>query len=276
VGGDAVGVLLATDLYDEEEVVLAVDIGTNGEILLGSKNRLLACSTAAGPAFEGAHIRHGMRANPGAIDSAWLDGGELRFSTIGGERVVGICGSGLLDIVVSLVRAGIIEPGGRILSPEEVGLGSGLRERLRAGEDGYEYVLAFADESATGAPVVIAQRDVRELQLAKGAISAGIGTLMERLGVEAADLSKVVLAGAFGNYIRKESAIFAGIIPNVPMERIDSVGNAAGEGAKLALISRKILKDADRVAESVEHVELMLDAGFQDRFADAMMFGTDY
>lgn len=266
VGGDTVAVLLATGLYEHEKIVLAVDIGTNGEIVLGSKDRLLACSTAAGPAFEGAHIRHGMRAYPGAIDAAWLDNGELKCSTIGGENPIGICGSGLLDIVASLVRVGVIDQGGRLLGADEVE-NPLMSSRLRAGEGGNEFVLSGEKG------IVLCQRDVRELQLAKGAIRAGIETLMQRLGVRTEDISRILLAGAFGNYIRRENAIYLGLLPYVPLDRIDSVGNAAGEGAKLALISRDIRREADRLAEYVEHVELMLDPGFSDKFADSMILG---
>ena len=271
VGADTIGVILATGLYEDEQLTLAVDIGTNGEIVLGSKGRMLACSTAAGPAFEGAHIKHGMRAVLGAIDSAWIDGGEIHYSAIGEKNAVGICGSGLLDVIICLIQAGIIESSGRIVDADEVPEAyAHLRSRIQEGERGNEFVLATAEE-----PVVITQRDVREVQLAKGAIQAGIQTLMERLGVRADDLDKVVLAGAFGNYVRKESAIAVGMIPNVPISKVHSVGNAAGEGAKLALISLDARGDSDRIAKSVEYIELTTDPGFQERFADALMFGDD-
>ena len=274
VGADTVGVVLATGSHESQQLTLAVDIGTNGEIVLGSKGRMLACSTAAGPAFEGAHIKHGMRAGPGAIDAAWMDEGRIGFSTIGGAKAAGICGSGLLDAIICLLQAGIVEVGGRIVDadevPEEYG---GLRGRLQVGQRGNEFVLAAAGESAGDSPVVITQHDVREVQLAKGAIAAGIETLMERLDVRPEDLERVILAGAFGNYVRKESAIRAGLIPNVAPARVHSVGNAAGEGAKLALISLDARQDADRIADSVEYVELTTDPGFQERFTDALVFG---
>ncbi|HUV05667.1 MAG TPA: ASKHA domain-containing protein [Armatimonadota bacterium] len=275
VGADTVGVILATALYEYERPALAVDIGTNGEIVLGCKGRILACSTAAGPAFEGAHIRHGMRAAPGAIDAVWFDNGAIRFSTVGGAKAAGICGSGLLDAVVCLVQAGIVEPGGRIVDAGEIPKEfAHLSENLHGGDRGNEFVLAAAEESCTGGPIVITQRDVREVQLAKGAIAAGIQTLMERLNVRADDLDRVVLAGAFGNYVRKESAIAAGMIPDVPLSKVHLVGNAAGEGAKLALISLDMRGDAECIAESTEYVELTTETGFQERFADALMLGN--
>ena len=274
VGADTVGVVLATALYEDERPALAVDIGTNGEIVLGSKGRMLACSTAAGPAFEGAHIKHGMRAALGAIDAVWLDDGAIRFSTIGGAKAAGICGSGLLDAVICLVQAGIIEPGGRIVDAGEIPKEfASLSDNLQEGERGNEFILAAAEESSIGGPIVIIQRDVREVQLAKGAIAAGIQILMDRLDIRADDLDKVMLAGAFGNYVRKESAIAAGMIPDVALSKVHLVGNAAGEGAKLALISLDMREDADRIAESIEYVELTTEPGFQERFADALMFG---
>ena len=274
VGADTVGLILATDLYENDKIILAVDIGTNGEIVLGSKAGMLACSTAAGPAFEGAHIQHGMRAASGAIDAVWFDDHDLKFSTIGNAKAIGICGSGLLDAISCLKQAGIIEASGRIVDADEIGEEyAPLRGKLVLGERGNEFVLADEGESSIGEPVVITQRDVREVQLAKGAIAAGIHTLLDRLGVRPEELDRVVLAGAFGNYLRKESAIDVGMIPDTPISMVHSVGNAAGEGAKLALISLDARNDADRIADSIEYVELTTDPGFQDRFADALMFG---
>lgn len=274
VGADTVSVILSTDLYEDDRMTLAVDIGTNGEIVLGSKKRMLACSTAAGPAFEGAHIQHGMRAAPGAIDAVWFDGNVLEFSTIGGVKAAGICGSGLLDAVSCLIEAGIIEASGRMVDSEEISEEySHLSGKLLLGERGNEFVLATDGESSIGGPVVVTQRDVREIQLAKGAIAAGIQTLMDRMEVHPDQLDRVVLAGAFGNYVRKESAINTGMLPDVPISKVHSIGNAAGEGAKLALISLDARKDADSIADSIEYVELTTDPGFQDRFAEALMFG---
>lgn len=274
VGADTVGVISATGLYLDDKITLAVDIGTNGEIVLGSRNRLLACSTAAGPAFEGAHIEFGMRAADGAIDGVWLDEGKLGFSTVGNEKAVGICGSGLLDAVVCMVEAGIVESTGRIVDPEEVPAKfADLKDRLREGERGNEFILVRAEESGIGQPIVITQRDVREVQLAKGAISAGIHSLMDRLGVTLDQIDRVLLAGAFGNYVKKESAVAAGMLPDVPLAKVHSVGNAAGEGAKLALISTDVRSQAQSISEEVEYVELTTDPGFQERFAEALMFG---
>ncbi len=266
VGADTVAVVLATGLYQDEQLTLAVDIGTNGEIVLGSRKRMVACSTAAGPAFEGAHIRYGMRAAPGAIDAVWLDDGGMAFSTISGAKAVGICGSGLLDAVACMVQTGVIDFSGRIVDADEIPDSYALlRDRLHIGERGNEFILAE--------PIVITQRDVREVQLAKGAIMAGIQILMSRMGISAPDLDRIILAGAFGNYMRKESAILAGLIPDVPIEKVHAVGNAAGEGAKLSLINLDMIEDAAKIADSVEYIELTTDPGFQEKFADAMLFG---
>lgn len=275
VGSDTVGVILSTRLHEDDQLTLAVDIGTNGEIVLGSKKRIVACSTAAGPAFEGAHIKHGMRASDGAIDSAWLDEEGIRFSTVGHVKPTGICGSGLLDVIMCLLKAGIVDSSGRIVDTDEISESFAyLRDRLRAGERGNEYVLADETETFAGTPIVIVQRDIRELQLAKAAIAAGIQTLMDRLHVSVEDLDRVVLAGAFGNYIRKESAIGSGMLPAVSVSKLHSVGNAAGEGAKLSLLSVDARRDADNIADTVEYVELTTDSGFEERFVDALTFGS--
>lgn len=273
VGADTVALILASDMYESDKLTLAVDIGTNGEIVMGSKDRLVACSTAAGPAFEGAHIKHGMRAAPGAIDSVWMDGLQIRFSAVGDKPATGICGSGLLDAVIFMLKAGIIEDGGRIVDAEEIpDAYAHLRGRIVDGERGNDFILATVEETSIDEPVVITQRDVREVQLAKGAIAAGIMSLMDELKVSTEDLDRVILAGAFGNYMRKESAIAAGLLPNVPVSKVHSVGNAAGEGAKLALISSDIRRDADNIGRHVDYIELTTSIGFQARFADALMF----
>lgn len=274
VGGDTVGVVLASGLHRSDKPVLAVDIGTNGEIVLGWNDRMLACSTAAGPAFEGAHIRHGMRAAQGAIDKVWIEDGSVRYGTVGDAAPKGICGSGLLDAIVCMCQAGIVESNGRIVDANEVPADYGhLRDRVTEGERGNDFVLVLAEDSAVGEPIVVTQRDVREVQLAKGAIATGIRTLMEHAGVALEELDSLVLAGAFGNYMRRESAVAAGLIPAVPMEKIRSVGNAAGEGAKLALVSMDMRSEADEIARSVEYIELTTHPGFQDRFSEELMFG---
>ncbi|OAT86678.1 ASKHA domain-containing protein [Desulfotomaculum copahuensis] len=250
---------------------LAVDIGTNGEIVLAVQGRLMTCSTAAGPAFEGAQIRHGMRAAAGAIEGMTVDH-DVHLKVIGDVPARGICGSGLMDAVAGLVRAGVIESGGRMISRDEAGhLPGALQRRLESEAGGNCFVLASWEE--TGAePVLLTQKDVRELQLAKAAIRAGIEILLDQAGLTAGDIDRVLLAGAFGSYINKHSALSLGLLPPVSPERIYPVGNAAGAGARLALLSAEIRQKAAALARRVEHVELSARPGFQDRFIDALSF----
>ncbi len=273
VGADIVGGILATGLYQSSELKLFVDIGTNGEIVLGNRERLLACATAAGPAFEGARISCGMRAASGAIDRISVDS-DVHYTTIEGARPRGLCGSGLLDAVAEMLKVGVIEPSGRILEPEATGslATDQIKRRIVAGENGLRFILAQAEESAHGQPVCITQRDVRELQLAKGAIFTGIQLLEKELGIEDKDLAEVLLAGAFGNYLRRESALRTGLLPPLPSEKVRSVGNAAGEGAKIALISARLREKAAEIAQRIEYVELSGRGDFMQAFADNMFF----
>jgi len=273
VGADIVGDILASDLMRSDAPKLLVDIGTNGEIVLGSKEGLIACSAAAGPAFEGARISCGMRGAPGAIDRAAFDQ-DLAYTTIEGTKVRGVCGSGLLDLAAELLRVGIVDFAGRMLPPDEVRSDAGdrLRARVVEGENGYDFLLAGPEETEDGKPMRLIQRDVRELQLAKGAIRTGIEFLMKEAGVSADDLEEVMLAGAFGNYLRKESALAIGLLPPVPVEKIRSLGNAAGEGAKLALISAEERRRAAEIARQVRYIELGTQTTFMDVFTENMLF----
>ena len=271
VGSDTVGVVMATNLHEDERVRLAIDIGTNGEIVLGSRGRLLACSTAAGPAFEGAEITFGMRATDGAIEKVWIED-DVQVQTIGGARARGICGSGLIDAVAEMVRVGLLDETGRLISPEEAArtLPMALCKRLVQTEQGAAFVLAGAGRLR----VYLTQRDVRKLQLAKGAICAGIKILMKELGVDYADIAEVLLAGAFGSYINPVSARAIGLVPPFSLSRLVSVGNAASVGARMALLSVDERRDAEEVAARVEHIELSSRPDFQDEFATAMYFPT--
>jgi uncharacterized 2Fe-2S/4Fe-4S cluster protein (DUF4445 family) len=262
VGADTVAVGLATYLEKSPEVKLVVDIGTNGEMLLGSSKRLLACSTAAGPAFEGAQIKYGMRGTTGAIEAFQIHGDDISYKVIDNVPPKGICGSGLIDIMAELLKAGIIDETGRILSPEEIS--SNFRTHIVEGENGYDFIVAPG--------ILLTQGDVRQLQLAKGAIYAGIQILKEVLGIEDDEISQILLAGAFGNYIRKESAKAIGLLPDIPLERIKSIGNAAGVGAKMALLSIEERNRAVELSESIEYVELSNSLKFQEEFMNAMYF----
>ncbi|MDH4179315.1 MAG: ASKHA domain-containing protein [Armatimonadota bacterium] len=271
VGADTVGVILASEIDRAEGLVVAVDIGTNGEIVVARNGELRACSTAAGPAFEGARISCGMRAAAGAIDEVSI-GDDVGYHVLGEVAPQGLCGSGLVDAVAELVRVGVVTETGRLLKAEEAASApEKVRRRLVQNEDGIQFVLASAQESSSGRPIALTARDIRQAQLAKGAIAAGIALMLAEVGAEPEDIDRLLLAGAFGNYIRRESAVGIGLIPALAGDRIESVGNAAGVGARLVLLSVAERRRAEEIARRVEHVELSEREGFYDRFVDAMM-----
>jgi len=271
VGADTVGVILATGMHASDGLRLAIDIGTNGEIVLGTRERLLACSTAAGPALEGARIRYGMRAAAGAIDRVDIEGDRVTVWTIGDAPPVGLCGTGLIDAVAALVAAGVVEPTGRMRTADEVAAAApGLAKRIRTADG--EVSFCLVEPEGGGHAILLTQRDVREVQLAKGAIAAGIASLLDEYGAALEDVEEVLLAGAFGNYIRPERARAIGLLPEVPLEKVRFVGNAAGAGARMLLVNRNLRLVAADVAKGVEHVELSRRPDFQTRFADAMFF----
>lgn len=246
VGADTVGCLIAGDWLDRVKLTLMIDIGTNGELVLGDKRRRIACSTAAGPAFEGAKITCGMRGAEGAVDHVWLEDGILRWHVLGDVKPVGICGSGLVDLVAMLLQSGAMDDSGRL-------------------EDGDRY-----DLGDTG--VYITQKDIREVQLAKAAMAAGIVLMAEKLGVEIEDIEEVDIAGAFGNYIDPDNACAIGLIPGALRQRIVPVGNAAGEGARRALINRAAWRAGETLARHTEFLELATMPRFQDEFVDQLAF----
>lgn len=272
VGSDTVAVMLATRIRDRQGLCLAMDIGTNGELVLGEGGRLLTCSTAAGPAFEGAQIHHGMRAADGAIEGVTI-GDTVEVKIIGGGKARGICGSGLIDAIAAMLEAGIISSSGRLVNPEKADrLQPQIRERIVRGEGGWQFVLVPAEISATGEDIVLTQKDIREFQLAKGAIGAGINILLKEMGKTVADLDQVLIAGAFGSHIDPDSALKVGLLPKIPRERIQTVGNAAGDGSKLALVSRIQRQEAAELAKSARHVELSARADFREEFLRTIQF----
>ena len=273
VGGDTVGVILATGLHQQEEIALAIDIGTNGEMALGSRDRVIICSTAAGPAFEGAHLSCGMRAADGAIDIVRIDT-DVNWHAIGERAPRGVCGSGLVDLVAEMLRVGLIKDTGQMEEAEALRSDGrkSLAERIEQEGRQRVFVLVPAAQGAEGRPVKVRQRDVRELQLAKGAIRAGIEILIKELGISHGDVRYVYLAGAFGNYIRPESALGIGLIPTFPNAEIVPVGNAAGSGAKMALLSTLARSEAYQIRRTVEYLELSGRPDFQEQFAESMIF----
>jgi uncharacterized 2Fe-2S/4Fe-4S cluster protein (DUF4445 family) len=276
VGADNVAVLLSETPYNRNEISLVIDLGTNGELVLGNRDGLLSCSCATGPALEGAHIASGMRATKGAIEKVRIDPStfEADYAVIGtdgwaseypaGElKPIGICGSGIIDTVAHLFKSGLIGGDGAFK------LNGQKTERLRKGRSGVtEYVLAWKSESATGDDIVLSQKDVRQIQLAKGALQGGCRVLMQRLQVET--IPRMVIAGAFGMHIDKENALTIGLFPWCEPERIAMVGNAAGHGAYLALVDRAKRAEAGRIAREVEHIELAMEEGFQKEFVKSL------
>ncbi len=272
VGGDIVAGMLATGLTRDRRIRLFIDVGTNSEIALGSSERVVATAAPAGPAFEAAQIRCGMRAADGAIEGVAIDGDDLRLEVIGDVEPVGICGSGLVDAVAQLVGAGLLEHNGRFV-PDEIAreVHPGLAARLtRVGEERV-FVLAWRDDDPERS-VYLSQRDVRELQFAKASIATGWGILMRELGIEPADIGQVLLAGSFGSYLTPASAVRIGLVPRLALPRIVSAGNVAGEGAKMAALSFRERAAADAILEEVEYVELSGRQDFNDLFIDQLAF----
>lgn len=273
VGGDTVAGMVAARLDQWEKPALMVDIGTNGEIVLWSDGKLETASTAAGPAFEGARIRQGMRAAAGAIEKVIIDD-DVSWNVIGNARPAGLCGTALIDAVAGLLRIGLLDETGRMLDGAEAAgqLPDAILDRLTADDGDTRFMLASAGESETGEAIYLWQRDVREVQLATGAIRAGIRILLRRAGLTPQDLGGVLLAGAFGNFIRRSNAVRIGLLPGIPCERIRCVGNAASLGAKLALLSGDEREYAEELRRKTRHVDLSMDPAFQEEFGAAMLF----
>ncbi len=254
VGADTMGCVLSTRMYESDEVTLMVDIGTNGEMVLGNKDRMTACSTAAGPALEGAKIKFGMRGAPGAIDHVWVEDGVIRASVIGGGKAQGICGSGLIDAVAVALETGLINKRGRIVSKEE--------------RDGDRFI-----DLIDG--VYLTQNDIREVQLAKGAIAAGIQLMARELGMKVEDIDRVLLAGAFGNFMNPRSACRIGLLPPSLINKVTGVGNAAGVGSRLVACSREELDRTQELVGKIEFIELAAIPAFQMTFARCMSFDDE-
>ena len=273
VGGDIVAGLLATGMNRDKRLRLFIDVGTNCEIALGSQERILTTAAPAGPAFEAAQIRCGMRAADGAIEVVKIDGGALNLGVIGDVEPVGMCGSGLVDAVAELAKCGLLDHSGRLADAEKAAeLAPGLASRLMALENGERvFVLHWAgEEGDLEGAVYLSQRDVRELQFAKASIATGWTLLVEELGIETRDIQQVLLAGSFGSYLSPASAIRIGLVPKLPVLRIVSAGNVAGEGAKMALLSLQERHAADALLEEVEYVELSDRPDFNDRFVEQL------
>lgn len=271
VGADITAGILHTGMHKLDKLSLLVDIGTNGEMVLGNKDKIVAASTAAGPAFEGANIEQGMTARAGAISHVTIDEeGQLDIEVINDGTPQGLCGSGIVDTVGELLKAGLIEEKGNIVSdrtqlprPTINPLGNRMVDI-----GGNRAFWLHVDSN----PVFVTQEDIREVQLAKGAIKAGIDIMLGEFDATADDIEQVYLAGAFGNYLRKENILRIGVLPQIDPDKILSIGNAAGQGAKLALINRGKQEELEELTEEVEYIELSFRTDFTDKFMSAMKF----
>ena len=273
IGGDTVGVILSTNIHKTKKYCLAIDIGTNNETVLGSEDSIFATSTAAGPAFEGGTIKHGMIAEHGAIQGIKIENDKIAIDVIGNVSPRGICGSGIIDCVAKLLNAGIIDASGRIKNRNEVegNLANRIKEEtqdLRLKTQGNEFVL-YKDAKKE---ITITQKDVREIQLAKGAIQAGIQLLLKKARVNSEEIDRVFIAGAFGSNINKQSLADIGVIENKWLGRVTFVGDAALDGARLALCSEEKRKEAEEIAEETKYLSLSGSAHFQKEFIKGMEF----
>jgi len=254
VGGDTIGAVLSSGMLRRKKITLLMDIGTNGEIVIGSKEKACAVSCAAGPAFEGVRLSCGMPASKGAIEGVDIEDRNIRLKVIGGGRPKGICGSGIIDVLAQLLRTGVIDKTGRLKR----------NDKIISTKEGLAFPLTEK--------IYISQGDIRQLQLAKAALRAGIETLKKHMKIKDEDIDKVIIAGAFGNFLRRDSLTEIGIIPGLLSEKVNFIGNAALEGARLALLSKKMRREAENISKKVEYLELMGRKDFQEEFLSAMSF----
>ncbi|MFP3974812.1 MAG: ASKHA domain-containing protein [Chloroflexota bacterium] len=273
IGGDLVSVIIASGAAEQDdEIILGMDFGTNGEIFLGNRKRMMTCSAAAGPALEGGRISYGMIAAAGAIEAVSFEGGELHYQVVGNIRPKGICGSGLVELVAVLLELGIIDSEGLIRTPE-VEVAEKLKSRVVSnGEGANDFIVAFAEESFDGWPIYLKQKDIRELQLAKGAIAAGTKILMDQMGISPQDIGKVYLAGALGNYVNPHSAMRIGLVPVVDAANLSSLGNAASTGPSMVLLSKHYWQLANKLIHFIEHIELSSRIDFNEQFVEQIDF----
>ena len=267
VGADAVGDVLSSGIHESAELSLLLDIGTNTEAFVGNADDILSCSCASGPAFEGAHIKHGMKAVTGAIEKVRIlpDTYDVEYETIDNVKPVGLCGSAMVDIVAEMLKNGIINHHGRLNRDIET-------PRLKTVDKIPEFVLAWENETATEKEITVTQKDIGEIQLAKAAMFTGCSILMKRKNVKKENFDRVFIAGAFGNYINPVNAKFIGLVPDVPTEKIKFVGNTAVTGAKMVLVSREARETAEALSKRIRYLELAADPSFSSEFSQALFF----
>ncbi len=265
VGADITAGVLASDMYDTDALTLFIDVGTNGEIVLGNRDWLITCACSAGPAFEGSGVRHGMRATAGAIEEVWIDHRtyEPTYQTIGQLPARGICGSGMIGLLAEMFVTGILDKGGKIQRDLPT-------PRVRVGDHGGEYVVVWANQSGIGADIVINEVDIENLLRTKGAIYAGFSVLVQSVGLELADVEQVFIAGAFGQYINVEKAIQIGLLPDMPWDRFHYLGNTSVLGAFYSLVSRPMRREVIELANKMTYLELSADNSFYDQFMSAL------
>jgi uncharacterized 2Fe-2S/4Fe-4S cluster protein (DUF4445 family) len=261
VGGDHVAMALGAGAWESDKTLVALDIGTNTEVTVARGGKMWCCSCASGPAFEGAHIRDGMRAAPGAIEKVQIVDGKAHLKTIEGQPPVGICGSGIMDIVSELFRTGVIDRKGAF-----------NKDAPGVSRDGelVGFTLAAEGETGHGRPIVVTRKDVNEIQLAKAAIRAGVEILLQEAGATHEDIDEFIVAGAFGTYLDLESTVRVGMFPPLPLDKFSQVGNAAGTGARQLLVSKARRAAATRLAEQVTYVELTIHPDFGKKYMKAL------
>lgn len=267
VGGDITAGVLACGMDKTDKLSLLIDIGTNGEIVLGSKDWLIACAASAGPAFEGSGVTCGMRASRGAIQKVKIDPKtfEVKYSTILDDKACGICGSGYIDAIAELLRAGIIDRGGKF-DPKLT------HRRIRQGEYGLEFVIAFKEDVGTTTDLIINEMDIENLKRAKGAIYAASAMLVNHMGFGFNDLEQVYIGGGFGTYVDMPNAIFIGLLPDLPREKFVFVGNSSLVGARQILLSHEAIMDADEIARKITYFELSVEPGYMDEYMASLFF----
>jgi uncharacterized 2Fe-2S/4Fe-4S cluster protein (DUF4445 family) len=265
VGADITAGVFAAGLPEAEALTLFIDVGTNGEIALGNKDWLVTCACSAGPAFEGAGVVCGMRATRGAIEEVWINSRtfEPTYRVIGDVKPKGICGSGLIALVAELFITGVVDKGGKF----KLELGT---PRVREGEHGAEYVVAWASETDSGRDIVLTKVDVDNLLRAKAAIYAGFSVLAHSVGVELAGVERLLVGGSFGKYINVEKAVQIGLLPDMPWDRIQFLGNTSVTGAYMALLSREARAQIKAIAQKMTYIELSADNTFYDAFTSAL------
>jgi uncharacterized 2Fe-2S/4Fe-4S cluster protein (DUF4445 family) len=264
IGGDIVADVLASGMGDRDEVSLMLDIGTNFEVVLGNSEWMFSCAGAAGPALEGGEVLFGMRANPGAIERVTVDPATLepRYRTINDVKPMGICGSGLIDLLAELLTACVIDRNGLIDTTID-------SPRVRRGNHTAEYVLAFADRTGLGKDLVVTENDIKSLIMSKASVLAACAVLMNVAGITHEEIGTIYFAGGFGNYINKQNAITIGLIPEVPLDRIKNIGNGAINGANIALINRDERRTLSLIAERIAYIELNAEPSFMEEYTSS-------